>query len=42
MQSDSVNVELSAESLELITLADLLAILENAINLSKVPALSTL
>ena len=39
MQSDYVNVELSAKSLELISLADLLAILENAINLSKVAAL---
>ena len=32
-------IELSAESLELIFLADLLAIVENAINLLKVAAL---
>ena len=39
LQSDSVNVKLSAKSLELISLPDLLAIVENAINLSKVAAL---
>lgn len=36
LQDETVNVNLSEQSVELITLADVLAILENAINLAKV------